>query len=49
VAGDLGQVLGVAAGGELVGHESVAQIIDFDAFNSGGSEKSVNGGANITD
>lgn len=49
VAGDLGQILRIAAGRELMGHEGVAQVIDFGGFNAGGSEKPVDGGADITD
>ena len=49
VADDLGEILGVAAAFELVGHESVPKIIDFGSFDAGGSEKSVDGGSNISD
>jgi len=49
VADHLGQILGVAAAFELVGHESVPKIIDFGSFDAGGSEKSVDGGSNISD
>lgn len=49
MADDLGQILRIATGGELMSHESVTQIINFDGFDAGDSEKAVDGGSDITD
>jgi len=49
VADDLLQQNGRSAGGKLVGDKGMAQIVDSGVFNSGKTEITVNGAANIAD
>ena len=49
MADDLRQVLRFTTARKLVGHESVAQIVDLGSFNSCGSEESVDGGSDVSD
>lgn len=49
MADDLREIQGIAAGGKLVGHEGVTQVVNFGGFDAGDSEKAVDGGTDIAD
>lgn len=48
VADDLRQIKRIQAGGQLVGYESVAQVVDLDGFDTGVAEIAVDGGSDIS-
>lgn len=49
VTDDLRQIKRIQAGGQLVGYKSVAQVINFDGFDTGVAEIAVDGGSDISD
>ena len=49
VTDDLRQIKRIQAGGQLVGYEGVAQVIDLDRFDTGVAEIAVDGGSDISD